>query len=117
MVQDGKLTPEEASQLLEALEMNQYHEPSQPAPAARQGPKGRIFRVQVTDVDTGKRRVDVRLPLKLVNAGLKAGLVFAPEIDGLDLSELSEAITSRTVGTLAEIYDESDGESVKVTIE
>ena len=58
----------------------------------------------MTDSDTGKVRVNVRLPVGVVNAGLKMGMRFAPQVEGLDLDSLSTMINSGEIGTIDGMY-------------
>jgi len=118
MVQDGKITPEEATQLLQALEGSTKTDRSAPA-AAPASPAGgaRWFRVRVTDSDTGKTRVNIRLPMSVVTSGIKMGMRFAPEVEGLDINTLIEAIRSGETGQIVDVVDEEDGEHVEVFLE
>ena len=77
----------------------------------------RLNRQSVTDTDTGKVRVNVRLPLGVVKAGLKMGMRFVPEAEGLDKEQLMTAIDQGVVGTIFDMYDDKDGEHVEVVIE
>ncbi len=66
MVQDGRITADEATQLLEALERARPTPPQPPPPPETgmvTGRSGRWLRVRVTDTDSGKTRVNIRLPL------------------------------------------------------
>lgn len=119
MIQEGKLTPEEGAQLLEALDEGTAPETAksaQQSPAQGKG-SGKWFHVRVTDTDNGKTRVNVRIPLGMVNAGIKMGMRFTPEIEGLDLDQLSDFIRSGEIGQVVDVYDEEDGERVEVFIE
>lgn len=124
LIQDGKITPEEGIALLDALEEN-TPEPTRasrgtPPPATPPVPPetaGRWLRVRVTDTDTGKSRANIRLPLGMVTAGMKMGRKFMPEVEGLELDTLSEAIRNGTVGQIVDVYDDEDGEHVEVFIE
>ena len=71
----------------------------------------------VTDTDTNKSRVNVRLPIGMVRAGIKMGMRFAPEVEGLDMDMLSEFLRSGEVGKVVDVYDDQDGEHVEVFIE
>lgn len=124
MVQEGKITPEDAAQLLEAINSA----PNQPPRRATTqvsvdenppgiGRKPRWLRVRVTDTDSGKPRVNVRLPISMVSVGLKMGSKFAPQIEGLDASELMQIIESGELGQIVDVYDEDDGEHVEVFLE
>ncbi len=128
MVQEGKISPEDAAQLLDAINAA----PSGPArrasaPNAHQplsdedlpalGRKPRWLRVRVTDTDSGRPRVNVRLPISMVSVGLKMGSKFAPQVEGLDANELMGIIESGELGQIVDVYDEEDGEHVEVFLE
>jgi hypothetical protein len=81
------------------------------------GRSSRWFRVRVTDVQTGKTRVNLRLPVHLVQAGLKMGARFSPEVQSLDPDQLMKFIKSGEVGKLVDVVDDEDGEHVEVFIE
>ena len=79
--------------------------------------KPRYLRVLITDTDTGKARVNVRLPVSLINSGMRMGARFAPEIEGLDSEDLNAWLNSGEVGQIVDIFDEDDGEHVEVFLE
>jgi hypothetical protein len=119
MLQEGRISAEEATQLLEALETGrgpQAPRPPQP-PEGTRGGAGRWLRVRVTDTDTGKLRVNVRLPLNVVEAGMKMGMRSAPVIQDMDPNVLMEMIRSGEIGQIVDVFDEQDGEHVEVFIE
>jgi hypothetical protein len=121
MLQDGKITAEQAAGLLEALGDEKEEKPGSrretgSAPASVPGEK-RWFRVRVTDTDSGKTRVNVRMPIGVVDAGLKMGMRFVPEVDGMDIKELLSMIGSGEQGQVVDVYDDEDGEHVEVFIE
>src|SRR5512138_1234950 len=68
MVESGKITAEEATQLLESLDDAPTSPKGTPPPVPGVPPSsgGRWFRVRVTDARTGKLRVNVRLPVGVV---------------------------------------------------
>lgn len=76
-----------------------------------------MLQVRVTDTDTGKARVNVRLPIGVVKAGVKMGMRFAPEVDGLNLDDLLGQIEDGQTGKIFEVYDDKDGEHVEIFIE
>ena len=118
MVEAGKISAEEATQLLESLD--EVPTATKAAPGGSAVPAsmaGRWFRVRVTDSDTGKVRVNVRLPVGVVSAGLKRGMRFAPQVEGLDLDSLSSMINSGDIGQILDVFDDKDGEHVEVFIE
>jgi len=125
LLQEGKITAAEAARLLEALETSTAAKPGQRPPGAPAAPfqpggpvgGGRWLRVRVTDTNTNKTRVNVRLPLNLVGSGIRMGMRFAPEIEGLDPNALMEWIQSGEIGQVVDVLDEEDGEHVEVFIE
>ncbi len=120
MVQDGRITADEATQLLEAQERARPTPPQPPPPPETgmvTGRSGRWLRVRVTDTDSGKTRVNIRLPLSVVESGLKMGMRFAPEIQDMDPNELMGFIRSGEVGKVVDGFDDEDGEHVEVFIE
>ena len=122
MIQEGKISAEEGVKLMEALEasgrVDQQAQAGRAASAQPAGSKGgRWFHVRVTDTNTGKTRVDVRLPVNLVNAGVKMGARFSPEVQGLDMEQLMQYIQSGETGQIVDVYDDEDGEHVEVFIE
>lgn len=118
LVQDGKISAEEGIELLDLISLknsktkNVFSEPeSQPRPSAQ------WFRVVVTDTNSGKTRVNVRLPVSLVNAGMKMGAKFSPQVDGLDRNTLMEFLNSGSTGKVVDVFKDDDGEHVEVYIE
>jgi hypothetical protein len=115
MIQDGKITAEEGARLIQALDVQK---PSATADSSSGSAKAaRWFHVRVTDNNTGKTRVNVRLPVSLLNAGMKMGARFSPEVEGLDMEQLNQFINSGEVGKVVDVVDSEDGEHVEVFIE
>jgi len=112
MVAEGKVTAEEAARLLAALS-----EPEKKKEAAPTGSEPRWLRVKVTDVNTGRAQVNVNLPFSMVQVGLKMGAKFVPDMEGVDLEGLSDAIRSGMTGKIIDIVDEEDAQRVEVYVE
>ena len=112
MIEERRITAEQGAQLLAS-----GNKPTNEVVVAPKSGKTRWFRVLVTDTASDKVRVSVRLPLSLVKWGLKVGGHFSPEIQGIDMDELSEILNSETEGKLVEVMDEEDGEHVQIFIE
>jgi hypothetical protein len=119
MVQEGKITPEMAAELLKALDASAKKPVADDSGLGAYPGKGggRFFRVRVTDTTTGRVRVNVRLPLGMVNAGIRMGMRFSPEVEGLDAAKLAEALASGETGQIMDIFDDEDDEHVEVYIE
>jgi hypothetical protein len=71
----------------------------------------------VTDRASGKLKVNVNIPVGLVDVGLKMGARFAPEMNGMDLSAIQAAIRGGMQGRIIEVEDEADNERVEVFVE
>jgi len=114
MIQEGKITADEGAKLLAAL--RESHKETRPSsPPGRMG-KGWL-RVRVTDMATNRAKVNVNLPLGLMEAGLKIGAQYAPELAGIDLSEFIKEIKGGAQGKIIDVIDEEDGEHVEIFIE
>ena len=88
LLENGKISPEEASKLLTALDSSTKREASTSANA-------RWLRVRVNNKKTGKQKVNINLPIGLVNVAVKMGAKFAPkEMEDFDLDEIIAAIQS-----------------------
>ena len=77
----------------------------------------RWLRVKVTDVASGRSKATVQIPIGLLDAGLKIGAHFAPEVEGVDLTQLMDAVRSGVTGKLVDVIDEEDGEHVEIFVE
>lgn len=119
MIQEGKISAAEGARLIEALDdLSEPQAPKPPAASgASSGKKPRYLRVLITDTDTGKARVNVRLPVSLINSGVRMGARFAPEIEGLEMEDLNAWLNSGETGQIVDIFDEEDGEHVEVFLE
>ncbi|MDX1689200.1 MAG: hypothetical protein R3248_14550, partial [Candidatus Promineifilaceae bacterium] len=67
MIEEGKISAGEGAELLRALEEKKDGGPA--AEPLRGASKPRWFRVRVTDVETGRSKVNVNIPMGLVNVG------------------------------------------------
>jgi hypothetical protein len=114
MIQEGKITAEEGAKLLAALrESRKETRPSAPPGRFNKG----WLRVRVTDMATNRAKVNVNLPLSLMDAGLKIGAQYAPELAGIDLTQFIEDIKGGAQGKIIDVIDEEDGEHVEIFVE
>jgi hypothetical protein len=77
----------------------------------------RFFKVFVTDMKSGRKKVSVTLPLSLVKWGLKFSQSHVPEVNGIPIEGLDEIIEAGLEGKLVDVEDEEDGEHVEIYIE
>ncbi len=116
MLDEEKITAEEAATLLRAMEGG-GRRARPPRPPSSPGSEGRFLRIRVTDMASGTGKVNVTIPVGLVSAGLRIAERFAPEFEGLDLAELEEVITSGVDGKIVEVMDAEDNEMVEIYVE
>lgn len=117
MIQDGIITAEEGAKLLKA--MTTSSQKPHPRRASVQIGGARWLRVRVTDMSTGKAKVNVNLPLKLVDAGINIAAQFVPEdveLEGI-MNAVNEAIGDNMIGKIVDVVDGEDGEHIEVFIE
>jgi hypothetical protein len=114
MIEEGKLSAEEGTKLLAALSDKRMPTPPRP-PGMPGGP--RWLRIRVTDIRSGRSKASVQIPLALVDAGMKIGAHFAPEVQGVDMSNVMEAVRSGMIGKIIDVTDEEDGEHVEIYVE
>lgn len=114
MVEEGKITSEEAIELMEALEKQEDRVLTTAA-----NPKW--LKVRVID-EKDNVKVKVNFPLSLVDIGLKLGTAFSPELReaGLkqeDIQEILEAVKSGAEGKIVDVFDEESKTKVEVFVE
>jgi hypothetical protein len=109
MVESGQVSVQDALGLLSTR-------PKTPAAPVAAGGQ-RWFRVRVTDLETGKGKVSVNIPLGWVKWGLALGARFAPELEEFDLEELVSALDEHSAGTIVEVEDSEDGERVEILVD
>lgn len=117
LVEQGQISAEDGSRLLEALSAGEQRRAQATPPGAGASSAGRWLHVRVSDVRSGRNKVNVTIPMGLVDVGLKMGARFAPEMDGFDLARLAEMVKSGATGKLVEVQDPEDGELVEIFIE
>lgn len=114
MIEEGKLSAEEGTRLLSALSSGSRLVSSAGGLAAS---GAKWLRVRVTDVASGRSKATVQIPISLMEAGMKIGAHFAPEIDGVNMDQLMEALRLGTTGKIIDVVDDEDGEHVEIFVE
>ena len=111
MIEEGKVSAEEGAKLLSAL--TNANRPL----GALSASGARWLRVRVTDVASGRSKATVQIPISLMEAGMKIGAHFAPEIDGVNMDQLMDALRLGTTGKIIDVMDDEDGEHVEIFVE
>lgn len=115
MIDAGKISVDEGFQLLTALESAR----GASAGHARNAPrlKGKWMRLRVSDLHSGHAKAQASLPLRLLEAGLLIGAHYAPELRGLNLKQLWDALAHGLEGRILEVEDLEKGVKVEVWVE
>ncbi len=97
MIAEGKISPEEGSNLLKALETGQP-----PAEGA-----ARWLIIRVYEQGSNKHQANVRLPVRLAGKLLKFANRFVSDAD-IDMEEIYAAIAHGEPGKIMEVYTDDD---------
>ncbi len=93
MLAEGKITADEAERLIDALDREQTESP--PGAALRPKPRPKYLRVVVSSADNfggdGPGRVNVRVPLQLLRAGVRLTSLIPPQALTQVNAELSKS--------------------------
>jgi hypothetical protein len=113
MVEEGKISPSEATELLDALE----GEPEEITPKTN----AKWLKIRVKTMDDNPK-VNVNIPLSLVDVGLKLAKKFDPKmeeagLDQIDLDEVIEAVKNGAEGKIVDVEDEENQTRVKIYVD
>jgi hypothetical protein len=107
MIAEGKISAEEGVQLLAALKRSERQ---------GQAPDARQMRVRVTNSETGHVKVNMSLPISLVQVGMRMGARFVPDLE-IEFDDVIAAINKGTRGKIVDLEDEVDGERIEIFVE
>ena len=109
MIEEGKISAKEGARLLGALGKSDEQARRQRGTAEAGGEGGgRWLRLRVSDTTSGKTRVNLTIPIGLVNMGLAVGARFVPDVAELDVEEIRDALRSGLNGKILEVHDEEE---------
>ena len=113
MVKEGKITFEEAEQLLDKLNLN---ESSENVTKIKKPNSKRFLRVRVTEED--KVKANVNIPIALAEVGLNLIPKDKLKVDGkqINMDQILKLIEEGTEGELVNIDAEDEGKNYKVKI-
>jgi hypothetical protein len=117
MLAEGKISANEAERLIDALERE---EPAPPGAATRPGRRPKYLRVVVLDDSaTGPSRINVRVPLQLLRAGVRLATLIPPQAltrvnEQLDKSGVPIDLTQLKPQDLEDLIDQLDEVTVDV---
>ncbi|KAF5086447.1 SHOCT-like domain-containing protein [Methanobacterium aggregans] len=113
MVEEGKLNTSEAMELLDALEGDEIE--------IKPKTDAKWLKIRVKTMDDNPK-VNVNIPLSLVDVGLKLAKKFDPKLeqsglDQIDLDEIIEAVKNGAEGKIVDVEDEENQTRVKIYVE
>jgi len=113
MVKEGKISVEEAEQLLEKANPGESFDD---APVAKKPNSKKFLRIRVTEDDQVK--ANIKIPIALAKVGLKLVPKGKLNVNGEQISgdEIMELIKQGSEGEVVNIDAEDKGKNVKVTI-
>ncbi len=127
MVAQAKITPQEAEQLLQSLA--EVQSPDDSAPRAPAGGSPKYLRVVVEGSEEhGGDRVNVRVPMNLIRAGVRLAALLPPGVYGkvnqelkkqgidMDLRQIKPEHLEDLVESLAELTVDVQGQGDKVRV-
>ncbi len=125
MVEEGKISAEEAEQLMRAIDeteeqTGQDESGAAAAPSADSAASARVLKIRVYKTDTDEPKVNLNIPLRFIGF-IKSMIPRSEkakiEQRGFDLDELVSQAESGSIGTIMDVEDEEDGERVLITLE
>ncbi|HEU5315501.1 MAG TPA: hypothetical protein VFX49_05285 [Chloroflexota bacterium] len=131
LVESGRITPDQAAELLRALGSGAREDRRRSrddAPAPRGGESGfflaadsaterpRWLRIRVTDPD-GRRTADFQVPLSVVGVALRVGARWIPQLRALDPGWVMETLRQRSGRPVFTFKDASEGDRIVISVE
>jgi hypothetical protein len=111
LLEEGKIGADDAARLLGALGSDERANATTSAVIA----PARWLRIRVTDVASGRAKVDVNVPADLVRVAGRFGARFTQH--DVDIDAIMEAARSAKAGQLLDVVDHEDGTHVEVFLE
>lgn len=125
MLAEGKINTAEAAALLGDSRAGNAEESKassvaveQKTPAAKEPGRGpQWLHIRVSDLESGRSRVAVNIPLQLVKIGAQLGSGFVPEFERIDWELLSSSLAGSEGRPLVDVRDEEDGDHVQIYVD
>ena len=109
--------PVDEAEIVKSIKVEEMATAGEMAGSAAGGKKATWLHVRVSDLNTGKGKVTVNSPLRLMKMGLKLGSAFSPELKDVDVDDLSAALSDGGKGILVDVEDEEDGHRVLIYVD
>lgn len=129
LVENQTISADEATRLLEALDRSDtahsqpsWNRPPPPDPNTNATvrlpgkPRSRNVRIRITYISSKEARLNLVLPLGLLDSGLKMAKRIAPD-RLLEAKDIRDSVDEGFIGTILDILDEDEDERVEILIE
>lgn len=117
MIQEGIITPEEGARLLAAMGDRTPTPPKAhkvpEVPVQRPAYNPRWLRVKISDKRNDSTKINITIPLPLLDWGLK----IAEESAGVNLSAVRDVIRNGAEGKIIEVEDSASDGRVEISVE
>jgi hypothetical protein len=110
LIESGQVKAEDGAQLLEAIGEG-------PARTRTSRTRPYILRVRVTDLSSHHQKVNVTVPVSLIDVGIKLGARLFPHGGGPTIEEIRRVVESGITGRVFDMQDLDEGERVEIFIE
>ena len=117
LVETGKVTAQQAGQLLDMLAAEQSSHASLSSKRNSEQLQNRFVRVRVTNLLNNRQKANVVLPVSLIDVGLRLATRLTPQVSGSALEDLLRALSNGTTGRLLDLQDLEEGERIEIYIE
>jgi len=122
MLEEGKITSEDAAKLIEALEKSEGKEQGggNTAETEKSLETGTSLKIKVTDMDTGKVKVNLNIPMRLARFAktlVPSSEKVKLERHGINLDDLFGTLGAGKIGKILEVEDEIDRQRVEIWVE
>jgi hypothetical protein len=111
LVENKQITADEAGRLLETIETEAARVRSTPTT------RPRSLRVLVTDLSSRRQKINVTIPVTLVDIGLKLGARLSPRPSETLGDDIRRAISSGETGRVFDMQDFEENERIEIFLE
>jgi hypothetical protein len=109
MIEAGQVSAAEAARLLDTLNADRDR--------GVERNRSRLVRIRVSDLNSGRQKVNVSIPVGLLNVGLKLGARLGPPNDDEARTQLLRSIENGVTGRLLEWHDYAESERIELFVE
>lgn len=86
-------------------------------PATNGDDRPRWLKIRVSELDSGRNRVNITLPIGVVNFGLGIARRFSNDADLMQADEVWQMVKDGRRGVLIDVEDEEDNEHVQIMLD